>query len=105
MIERLNELAKEVAEFLSAKDYVTVVSHHDADGITAASIISHALNRRGIPFHVTIHSKLTPEVVASVEEPVVFCDMGSAEPELLEGLEDFAVIDHHRPYGELSVPH
>lgn len=105
MIERLNRLAKEVADFLTEKSYVTVVSHHDADGITAASIISHALHRKEIPFHVTIHPKLSSELVASVEEPVVFCDMGSADPELLESLEDFAVIDHHRPHGELSSPH
>ena len=38
-IQKLTELAKQVADVISEYSHVRVISHNDADGITSAAII------------------------------------------------------------------
>jgi single-stranded DNA-specific DHH superfamily exonuclease len=49
-------MAGPAAEKIKRQPYVRVVSHHDADGITACGIICLALQRQRIPFQATIVS-------------------------------------------------
>ncbi|MDI6902438.1 MAG: DHH family phosphoesterase [Methanocellales archaeon] len=95
MIERLAEATELAAQILAKHDYVRVISHNDADGITSAGIICNALYRRGIPFHVNIVSHLDEAFVRTLDEPAIFCDMGSGQPSLIP--RDAVIIDHHMP--------
>ena len=49
--EQLSELCKSAAEEIKKKKNLLVVSHVDADGLTAAAIVCTALERRGLDFH------------------------------------------------------
>jgi len=83
-----------VAKKLLEQDFVEVHGHHDADGIAAASILCHALNRSGKHFHLSIDPYINPK---NLKNPgsTLLCDFGSA----LDGLhEDVMVIDHHPPH-------
>ncbi len=96
MIERLSETAEMAAEMLAKQDYVRVISHNDADGITSAGIICNALYRRDIKFHVSIISHLDEAFVRTLDNTAtVFCDMGSGQPDLIP--HDAMIIDHHMP--------
>lgn len=98
MIESLDEVAESAAQLLIDCDHVRVISHQDADGITSGGIICSALYRCGIPFHVSILSRLDEKVVKGLKGPVVFCDMGSGQPELISQIDGkVCVIDHHKP--------
>jgi RecJ-like exonuclease len=98
--ELFNRLKKANDIILSEKGMVRVISHYDADGICAAGIMSIALNREKVKFHVTLTRNLTDEFVENLkkeEYPVtVFCDMGSGH---LKSLSEFKgkviVFDHH----------
>ncbi|HTX44184.1 MAG TPA: DHH family phosphoesterase, partial [Methanocella sp.] len=97
-LEELSKLAKPAAEKIKAQPFVRVVSHHDADGITACGIVCHMLRRLRIPFQATIVSNLEPSI-STVLDPrqfVIFCDMGSGQPEIVNGF-DAIVLDHHIP--------
>ncbi|HEC56303.1 MAG TPA: DHH family phosphoesterase [Candidatus Syntrophoarchaeum butanivorans] len=113
MIERLKDAAKRVASRIREHEFVRVISHHDADGITSAGVICHALVRSGIQFHATLLPRLDEEIFNLLAEStregdlLLFCDMGSNQGEILRKIQrelglEIAVIDHHRYLGEIS---
>ncbi|MDY6965474.1 MAG: DHH family phosphoesterase [Halobacteriota archaeon] len=104
MIEKLDRLSKDAADTILRHKYLRVISHHDADGITAAGIISSALYRREIQFHTSIISRLDRDFIGGMgDEAVIFCDMGSSQPDLLAELDsDVIVLDHHSLVSELA---
>ncbi|MEL4305695.1 DHH family phosphoesterase [Methanococcoides sp. LMO-2] len=106
-MQKMVELAKQIAGIIDEYKHARVVSHNDADGISSAAIICQALLRKGIPYHLTIVGRLDDSVAEMVNETasdgdvVIFCDMGSGQPEIIEKVErDTIVIDHHKPVGD-----
>ncbi len=95
----LQEEVKRAAEVIKKHEYARVVSHYDADGITAAGILCSALIRMGMQFHATITSKLDRAFIAGLdEELVIIADMGTAQMDLISeflGDTDVVIIDHH----------
>jgi len=103
---QLVKAARDVASYLREKArenaLFQVVSHLDADGIAAASIISTSLTRLNARFHVRIIQQLSRKSLERIprrERVFVFTDMGSGQLKLLEESlqEDTVVIDHHPP--------
>jgi len=110
MIERLK--IRDATESILAHDAARVISHHDADGITAAGILCHTLFRLGKRFHATIISQLDRAFADKLNEDrdeemlTIFSDMGSGHPDIISEVSgDVLVIDHHTPTGDLSCPH
>lgn len=106
---QLDELSEQVASAISGYDAVRLISHNDADGLSAAGIICNALHRRHIKFHTTIVSqfdRLTVELVEKTpQEAVILCDMGSGQSELSSKIKNAIIIDHHKPTGALEHAH
>ncbi|MGB9930032.1 MAG: DHHA1 domain-containing protein [Methanosarcina sp.] len=109
-LEKLINLAKNAAEKIQKYNFVRVVSHNDADGLTSAGIIAQALIRAGICFQLSIAARLDEAVIEEVNkstfqgELVIFCDMGSGQPELIEKVAaDVIILDHHQPVGQSSA--
>jgi single-stranded DNA-specific DHH superfamily exonuclease len=100
-LDDLSKIARPAVEKIKNNDFIRVVSHHDADGITACGIICHVLQRRKINFQATIISNLDTSIfnVLDKKETVIFCDMGSGQPDIVNQY-DAIVIDHHVPHGE-----
>ena len=92
----LDAAAAGLADHLLDQEFVEVLAHHDADGIAAASILCHAMLRRGGRFRLRIRSGIT---VAEIPEDssVLLCDFGSALQDLPD---DVMVVDHHMPHFE-----
>lgn len=103
-MKRLEKTAEAIARSILRCDSMRVISHNDADGITSAGLICSALSRASIPFHATLVKRLDESVIDSVGEgPVVFCDMGSGQPDLISRVKgEVFILDHHRPVGTLS---
>ena len=87
------------AEVIKKHDYARVVSHYDADGITAAGIICNALIRSGIQFHATIINKLARYFLEEMnEELIIIADVGTAQMNLILKFlkdKDVVILDHH----------
>jgi len=81
---------------------VRVISHYDADGISAAAIICKALYRAGYDFHATLMRNPFDKGLARISkednEVVIYSDMGSGQIDTIEKM-DFKsiIIDHHQP--------
>jgi RecJ-like exonuclease len=99
------ELVRRAEEGLALVDgarRVRIVTHHDADGTTAAAILARALLRRGKAFHVSQTTVFDETVFRRMKEEddelVLMSDMGSGQLDLLERLEvPVVVLDHHKP--------
>jgi RecJ-like exonuclease len=110
----LNENSKKVSErILEAREknlFFRVISHLDADGIAAASIISSLLFRLGANFHLRIIQQLREEnlheIKESKESVFVFTDLGSGQIGIIEKnlpTDSVIIIDHHPPEKETSI--
>ncbi len=106
-LEKLINLAKNAAEKIRKYRFVRIVSHNDADGLTSAGIMAQALLRAGIRFQLSIAGRLDEAAIDEVNrsvskaELVIFCDMGSGQPELISKVAaDVIVLDHHKPVGK-----
>ncbi len=94
--------ARKVASRLREASKVLIVSHIDADGITAGSIASLALDAVGIENDVRFVKKLDEALVDDLKsnsdghDLVWFTDLGSGYLHLLADL-DCVVADHHVP--------
>ena len=103
MIERLWEPAHRAADLIEGWGFVHVLSHYDADGITSAAIMAHALQRRGIPFQATCVEHFDQAAVDQVRGNAVLCDMGSGTPQFSNQLH-CVIIDHHPPAEGVENP-
>ncbi|MDD5473204.1 MAG: DHH family phosphoesterase [Candidatus Methanoperedens sp.] len=105
----LEALSKHVADAIIEHDIVRLISHNDADGISAAGVMCNALHRRGILFQATIVSQFDSSTIELIEKtsdaPVILCDMGSSQVELASKIKNAIIIDHHKPTGKLEHAH
>ncbi|MDF1557910.1 MAG: DHH family phosphoesterase [ANME-2 cluster archaeon] len=108
MTSALLSLGHKVAKVLEGYSFIRIISHNDTDGITAAGIMSSACLRSNIIFQTSIVSALNQQVIDRVNShvygksgAVLFCDMGSGQPELMDQVEDdVIIIDHHQIVGD-----
>jgi len=100
-LQKINKKAAEIVLSTPASTRIRVISHYDADGITAAAIISKALYRAGYDFHVTLmrnpFDKGLERVSKEENELIFFTDMGSGQLDQIEKMNSkIVIIDHHQ---------
>ncbi len=97
----LRKLCQKPAETIRRQKEILVVSHVDADGLTAAAIICAALERQNIDYKSLFLRQLDEVALAEIANKgvdlVVFTDLGSGMvKEICElGLQAI-VVDHHK---------
>ena len=104
MTEDIWKLAETAAEQIRSNKPNTrfrVISHYDADGISAAALMCHALLRQGFNVHATLmRNPFTKGLERLKEEKndfIIFTDMGSGQLPMIEQLSaDIIIIDHHQ---------
>ncbi|MEM3893722.1 MAG: hypothetical protein QXR12_07220, partial [Thermofilum sp.] len=85
LLEKINPLLEKGAEVLresiKSGESILVISHYDADGLSAASIFARILEEHGSSFHLVFVEQVYPEVLADfpLEEydRIIFLDLGS----------------------------
>lgn len=95
----LREAERAAAALRRAKE-VLIVTHIDADGITAGAIAAQALNRLGKPCTLDFEKKIATETVQMINcssaDMVWVCDLGSAYISQFTRT-GIIVTDHHVP--------
>jgi RecJ-like exonuclease len=100
------DVQKAADEFkkISKGEIIRVVSHLDADGISAASLVVKLLNNDSRKYSLSIIQQIKPEVLDELAKEqynvFVFTDLGSGALSLIE--EKFKdkkvfILDHHEP--------
>jgi len=99
MNQPLKDTADSCAAAIKKHSEVRIVSHIDADGLTAAAIMSRALERSGIEHSTTFVKQLdrgTLERVADLNIPTIFTDLGSGMLSEMPAGIDIVIADHHQ---------
>ena len=94
------------SEEIRKAELVRVVSHLDADGISAASVAVSFLSRLGKKVHVSTRKQISPGLVDDLKKEesdlFLFTDLGSGYMKLMEELAEstgskIIICDHHMP--------
>lgn len=100
-VEKFNEISKE--------EKIRVISHLDADGISACAILINALTTESRPHSISIVEQLDEDVIKKLaEEPYgvyIFSDIGAGQLNLINKYfsdKKIIIIDHHTPEGEVK---
>ncbi len=106
-IRKFQRAADEVASFLKPRlrgdTGVKVISHTDADGISAAAIMARCLYAYDVPFNIKFAHPKSSEIAELEKDDhdlFIFLDQGSGQIEaihkfILNKPRDVIVIDHH----------
>ena len=110
LINEAHKASRVILENLDKKK-VLLISHMDADGISAAGILGKALFRAGANFCIRIERWLDEKVVdyaclqSKEDTLVIFTDMGSGYLDILRAKaedKEIIILDHHQPIGKPS---
>jgi len=102
LLNKANEARDVIASHIKQDNVIRIISHNDADGLSAAGVLANAIKEEGGQFHTTIFPRLKPENVKELAleryKLFIFSDMGSACLKLLNNFKSNVVIaDHHQP--------
>ena len=94
-------------EHIENDSVIRLISHNDADGISAAAVIANALAEEDVQFHTTIIPRLKEDTVNQLRSEkydlFIFSDMGSPFiKEFNTYKHDVIVADHHQVDGTAS---
>lgn len=98
------EIEEAARLFLAASGKkVLIISHYDADGLAAASILASTAKRLGCYFHIVIAEQLAPKFAEEAArlshgyDLTIMSDMGSDAPGSAKDFKNLLVLDHHTP--------
>ena len=101
MLNRAGEACNMLKEHIEKDSVIRIISHNDADGISAAAVIANALAEENVQFHTTIIPRLKEDTVNQLRSEkydlFIFSDMGSPFiKEFNTYKHDVIVADHHQ---------
>ena len=100
--DEFSDSLKQALKIINSAPMLRVISHHDADGIAAAGVMTSALRRAGKQFHLSIVKGMDSDDVERLakegNEAILMLDMGSGQIDSIEKIEaKIAALDHHKP--------
>ena len=101
MLNKAGEACNMLKEHIENDSVIRLISHNDADGISAAAVIANALKEEDVQFHTTILPRLKEENVNHLRSEkydlFIFSDMGSPFIKDFNTYKhDVIVADHHQ---------
>ena len=101
MLNKAGEACNMLKEHIENDSVIRLISHNDADGISAAAVIANALKEEDVQFHTTILPRLKEENVNQLRSEkydlFIFSDMGSPFIKDFNTYKhDVIVADHHQ---------
>jgi single-stranded-DNA-specific exonuclease len=101
LLNKAEEACNLLGKHLKQDHVVRIISHNDADGISAAGVMCNAIANEKGKFHVTIIPRLKDEVLSKFLKEkykiFIFCDMGSTNLKGISKLKsDVIIADHHQ---------
>lgn len=103
-----NELVEAADLIRNTDEPIRVISHYDADGISAAGIMAASLNRIGKLFHLSMITSLDETDIDRFNKEenklIIFMDMGSGQIELIQKMKsNIIILDHHTPQKKVKT--
>jgi len=107
LLEETRKAAELILEHIEKGHRISVFSHMDADGISAAGIMGVALSRVEAKFRIRIErwfdERIVNEIAMERDSLPILTDMGSGYLDILNKSmkgKPLVILDHHQPNGE-----
>lgn len=106
---QLNDAASQIAESIneSPANLYVIVTHYDADGLAAASIIARALMKIERQFVVRVVDQIDEGTLETIPkgDHYIFVDLGSSSVDVMvkKGIRPASIIDHHEPLRNTTI--
>ena len=107
LLKETRKAAEIILEHIEKGNCISIFSHMDADGISAAGIMGVALSRAEAKFRVRIErwfdEKIADQIAMERDSLPILTDMGSGYIDILnKSLKGrrLVILDHHQPNGE-----
>ena len=82
LLNRASEASNVLKKHIENNNVIRIISHNDADGISAAAVLANALKEENVQFHTTIVPRLKEDLINQLRHEkhdlVIFSDMGSS---------------------------
>lgn len=92
--EKLDEKFSKAVSILQDFDKFRIITHYDADGISAAAVLALSLMRKQKGFHIRFENSVPSNIPDSL--PLIFTDIGNSHLERFSELDvPVIVLDHH----------
>jgi RecJ-like exonuclease len=108
-LDRAQQVASAIKEHVQNDSFIVTVSHHDADGLSAAGIMGAVLSRAKTRFTVRIVEEIREDILREISatkpDLAILTDLGSGYLDLLGAqfeAKTIVVLDHHPPTGTPS---
>ncbi len=102
LLKKADQVAKVIKDFMNEGKNFKVLAHHDADGISSASIFVSILAHFKTKFHVRVIMQLNEKnilnMLSSKSDVLIFLDFGSGYKDVIKNAapeNDIIIIDHH----------
>ena len=101
LLNRASEASNVLKKHIENNNVIRIISHNDADGISAAAVLANALKEENVQFHTTIVPRLKEDLINQLRHEkhdlVIFSDMGSSFVGELNSFKcDVIIADHHQ---------
>jgi RecJ-like exonuclease len=95
----------EATQLVQNAKSIQVITHLDADGLSAGGIISQTLERAGKDYEILAVPGIHEENAGNLPSAdlTIFSDLGSGQMDLLHkhyNNENVLILDHHKPFGQ-----
>jgi len=109
--KRAKEIGNQILHLIKEGKTILVVGHLDADGITSASLIGRAIQRKKGRYIIRIYSEMNPEVIEELKAGEydfhILCELGAGLAKEIETAlaNKWILLDHHQiPAEEVDMP-
>ena len=105
-LDETRKAAKRILEHVRKGNTISIISHMDADGISAAGIMGAALSRINAVYRLRIERWFDGKVAESIAKEkslTILTDLGSGYLDVLNEKakeKPLIILDHHQPIGE-----
>lgn len=102
LLNRADEACQVLKQHLEKGNIVRIISHNDADGLSAAGVAANAISQEDGQYHISIVPRLRDSFIQKLTKEryqlFFFCDMGSAYLDSISRIKgDVIIADHHQP--------
>ncbi|MEM4808158.1 MAG: DHH family phosphoesterase, partial [Candidatus Nezhaarchaeales archaeon] len=108
-LSHLNFVASQIAESIneSSANLYAIVTHYDADGLAAASILARALMKIERSFIIRVVDQIDEETLETIPKSdyYIFVDLGSSNADMIvkKRFKPLSIIDHHEPLRSTTI--
>ncbi|MEM4653148.1 MAG: DHH family phosphoesterase [Candidatus Nezhaarchaeales archaeon] len=108
-LSHLNFMASQIAESIneSSANLYAIVTHYDADGLAAASILARALMKIERSFIIRVVDQIDEETLETIPKSdyYIFVDLGSSNADMIvkKRFKPLSIIDHHEPLRSTTI--